>query len=93
MEDEATNREWLEHKGVDVPFAFGLDAEGTSRALGCYYDAEKRHLQATGFLVDPEGKVFLGSYSTGPVGRIRAENAYAMIRYVQTDDAGFLPEA
>ena len=82
----------LGRNSVDIPFAYGLDAKEMSRKIGCYYDAKDMYIEATGFMLQPDKKVYLGAYSTGVVGRIRAENALSVIRYYQTEDVGFLPE-
>ncbi len=92
VEDHATSTALLARHGVDLPFAFGLDAKEMSRAVGCYYDASDEYTEATGFMLQPDKKVYLGAYSTGVVGRIRADNALSVIRYYQTEDVSFLPE-
>ena len=92
VEDKATSQALLDRHGVDIPFAYGLDAEEMSRAVGCYYDARDKYTEATGFMLQPDKKVYLGAYSTGVVGRIRADNAYSVIRYYQTEDASYMPE-
>ena len=92
VEDKATSQALLDRHGVDIPFAYGLDAEEVSRAVGCYYDASDKYTEATGFMLQPDKKVYLGAYSTGVVGRIRADNALSVIRYYQTEDVSYLPE-
>jgi len=92
VEDKATCEALLARHGGDIPFAYGVDAEAMSTALGCYYDDSDKYMEATGFLLQPDGKLYLGAYSTGAVGRIRADNALSVVRYYQTEDASVLPE-
>lgn len=92
VEDKATSQALLDRHGVDIPFAYGLDAEKMSQAVGCYYDINDKHTEATGFMLQPDKKVFLGAYSTGVVGRIRANNVLSVIRYYQTEHINLLPE-
>ena len=91
VEDKETCQSILDKQGVNIPFAYGVDAEEMSRALGCYYNAEDKYLEATGFILQPDKTINLGAYSTGPVGRIRADNALSCIRYYQTEDTSHLP--
>ncbi|THB66995.1 MAG: hypothetical protein D6E12_09480 [Desulfovibrio sp.] len=92
VNDKATNQALMDRHGVDIPFAYGLDAEEMSRAVGCHYNVDDKFIEATGFLLQPDATVYLGAYSTGVLGRIRADNALSVIRYYQTKDTGFLPE-
>lgn len=92
VEDKATSQNLLNRHGVNIPFAYGLDARELSNTIGCYYDSKDMYIEATGFMLQPDKKVYLGAYSTGVVGRIRADNALSVIRYYQTEDVSFLPE-
>ena len=92
VEDKVTSQKLLSRHGVEVPFAYGLDAKEMSKSIGCYYDSKDLYLEATGFMLQPDKTVYLGAYSTGAVGRIRADNALSIIRYYQTEDVSFLPE-
>lgn len=84
-------RALAEKFGLTMPLAYGLHPEDTSRALGCFYDSKDKYIQSAGFLINPEGRLYVSSYSSGPVGRIRAENAFSIIRYFQTEDVSMLP--
>jgi len=61
------------------PMGFGVDAVYISSRTGCFYEAEKGFLHATGFILDPEGIIALGVYSTGPLGRLEAETCLSAI--------------
>lgn len=67
--------------GLSIPVAHGLDLESTLRALGGFYEAEKRYLQPSGFVIRPTGTVEVASYSSGPIGRLKAANVLGMVRY------------
>ena len=41
-------------------------------------------MQATGFILDPDGRVLLSTYSTGAVGPLNARDAVGFIKYAQS---------
>jgi alkyl hydroperoxide reductase subunit AhpC len=93
VDDKPASQALVDKLGLAMPYAYGLDAEATSKALGCYYEPKDKYIHSTGFVIDPEKKLYVSSYSTGVVGRIRADFAYSVIRYYQTEDTGFLPKS
>lgn len=61
---------------------YGLDAEATSEAIGCYtgeHDGES-HIQPASFVLDRDGTVVHAVYSTGKVGRLSADDAVTVVR-------------
>jgi peroxiredoxin len=69
------------HK-LSFPVAYGVDARAFSRATGALYDAGKGFLHATGFILDPEGKVANAVYSSGPIGRLTPQDCLTYIAYL-----------
>ncbi|NMN57648.1 hypothetical protein FHT36_001545 [Xanthobacter sp. SG618] len=41
-------------------------------------------MQTTGFLLDPEGRVVNAVYSSGPIGRLVAEDVIGMVAYLKS---------
>lgn len=73
--------------GLSFPVAHGLDLEETGRILGGFYQQEKRYLQPSGFVIRPDGTLEVASYSSGPIGRLKAANVLALVRtYKQNRD-------
>lgn len=69
-------RRMKEEEGLGFPVLFGLDVDDMHDRLGLYVERENRiHLQPAQFILDPEGRIRLASYSSGPVGRLNAEDA------------------
>ncbi len=85
-EDKA--RELAAKHGARFPVGFGADAEYLSSMTGCFYEADKRFLHATGFIIDPEGAIVVGIYSTGPLGRLEAETCLAKIEFERGQRSG-----
>lgn len=91
-EDKETSRKLVRKLGLKFPYAYGLDVEEHSKALGCYYEPKDMYLHATGFVLDDDKKINISAYSSGVLGRIRADNALSVIRYYQTEETKYLPQ-
>jgi peroxiredoxin len=68
---------------VTFGVGYGLDAKEVSAQTGAFYDRDKGHLHAAGFILAPDGMIANAVYSTGPVGRLVAEDTLALIRYLR----------
>jgi len=66
--------------GLTFPVAYGLDALAFARTYGCFYDPGDPYLHATGFVIEPAGKIAIAVYSTGAVGRLSAADCLAFVR-------------
>ncbi len=71
----------VSEQGLSFPVAYGLDLEAIARTLGGFFHQEKRFLQPAGFVVRPDGNIEVASYSSGPIGRLKAANVLALVRY------------
>ena len=69
------------HK-LTFPLAYGVNAKEVSSLTGAFYDAEKGYLHATGFLIQPDGRVAVAVYSTGGIGRFMAADCLGMIDHL-----------
>ena len=67
--------------GLTFPVAYGLDLEATIQALGGFYHQDKAFLQPSNFVLRPSGTIEVASYSSGPIGRQKAADVLAMVRY------------
>lgn len=67
--------------GLTYPVAHGLDPEETSRMTGALYDETKRFLHATGVLLPPDNTVAVACCSTGPIGRLMAQDVLKLVRF------------
>ncbi len=70
------------HK-LTFPVGHSADAHQLSELTGAFVNPEPVFLQATGFLLDPEGTVLLSAYSSGAIGRITGEDTVGMLRHVK----------
>lgn len=83
IDDEATAAEMVDKHKLTFSVGHSADAHQLSELTGAFVNPEPAFLQATGFLLDPEGKVLLSAYSSGAIGRITGEDTVGMIRHVK----------
>ena len=51
---------------------------------GAYTNESPHYLQTTGFLLAPDGKILNAVYSSGPIGRLVAEDVIGMVNYLKS---------
>lgn len=83
--DEA--KKTVTEQGLSFPVGYGLDALEVAARCGAFYDAERKFLHSTGFLLGPDGSVRIAAYSTGPIGRLTPADSLRLIEYYQKQDA------
>ena len=74
-------KETVEKAKPDFPVAYGLEVPRDADKIGAFWEERRKIFHATNFILNPEGKVVSASYSTGPIGRIVAEDALSYIRF------------
>jgi peroxiredoxin len=75
--------EWLVRElRLGFRLGYDLDADAASRSIGCYVGVHEgcRHVQPSGFILDPEGIVIHAVYSSGKVGRLTASDVLTVLR-------------
>lgn len=79
-EEEA--RGIIEDLGLGFTVLYGLDAEETSRRIGCYTGVRqgRPHIQPAAFVLRPDGTVAHAVYSSGKVGRFTASDAATILK-------------
>ncbi len=84
VDDEATTAETVEKYRLRFPVGHSADADRVAALTGAYTNEEPRYLQSTGFLLDPEGRILNAVYSSGPIGRLVAEDVIGMVAYLKS---------
>lgn len=67
---------------------YGLDAREVSSKTGAFYEEKDGYLHATGYIVNPEGKVFNGVYSTMSIGRLVTDDCFNLMDYYMKKEKG-----
>ena len=84
VDDEQTTRELVENNKLTFPVGHSGDAHQLAELTGAFVNADPVYVQATGFVLDPEGKVLVSTYSSGAIGRLVAEDVVGMVKYVKS---------
>jgi alkyl hydroperoxide reductase subunit AhpC len=81
VDSHADAEEMIDGQKVIFPLGYGLNAKEIAAACGAFYDAERRFLHATGFLLRPDGSVCNAVYSTGSIGRLTPGDSLRVLEY------------
>jgi peroxiredoxin len=84
VDDEVTTRATIEKHRLSFPVGHSADVEQVAAVTGAYTNQSPRYLQTTGFLLTPDGKVANAVYSSGPIGRLVAEDVIGMVTYLKS---------
>jgi hypothetical protein len=84
VDDEATTLGTIEKFKLSFPVGHSADANKVASVTGAYTNESPRYLQTTGFLLAPDGKILIAVYSSGPIGRLVAEDVIGMVAYLKS---------
>lgn len=86
VDDESTTHALVANLKLTFAVGHSADARAVAETTGAFVNEEPLHLQSTGFVLDPTGRVVVSVYSSGAIGRLVPEDFLGMIRY-QRDHA------
>jgi peroxiredoxin len=84
VDDEAATAALVAKHGIRYPIGYGADASAVADATGAYVNDEPRHLQSTGFVLAPDGRVVTAVYSSGAIGRLVPEDVAGLVAYIKS---------
>ena len=84
VDDEATTLRTIEKYKLRFPVGHSANADQVAALTGAYTNQGPRYLQSTGFLLHPDGRVLNAVYSSGPIGRLVAEDVIGMVTYLKS---------
>ncbi len=73
----------VERHKLSFPVLYGLDAHEMVQKIGAVINENPLFLQATGFVLMPDGKIALAVYSSGAIGRLVAADTIGFLKYLQ----------
>ncbi|HEV8389702.1 MAG TPA: peroxiredoxin family protein [Dongiaceae bacterium] len=82
-DDEGVASALAAKHNISFPIGFGADVDRIAAATGAYINEHPRHLQSTGFVLDPGGKILTAVYSSLAIGRLVADDVAGFVRYVK----------
>jgi peroxiredoxin len=83
VDDEATTKGLIDKHHLTFPVGHSADARAIAELTGAFVNPEPLHLQSTGFVLDPQGRLIVGAYSNGAIGRLVPEDVVGLLRYVR----------
>ncbi|AKS31420.1 peroxiredoxin family protein [Mycolicibacterium goodii] len=83
VDDEATTAKLIAEHRLAFPVGHSADARAIADRTGAFVNAEPLHLQSTGFVLDPVGRVAVSVYSSGAIGRLVPSDVVGMVRYLR----------
>jgi peroxiredoxin len=87
VDDETTTAGTIAKYKLSFPVGHSADADRVATLTGAYVNQTPRYLQSTGFVLDPDGHVLNAVYSSGPIGRLVAEDVIGMVNYLKSKAA------
>ena len=84
VDDEAATRELIAKHDLKFRVGHSADAAAIHEATGAFVNAEPAHIQSTGFVLDPDGKVIVSVYSSGAIGRLLPDDVAGLVSYVKS---------
>jgi len=84
VDDREKSEALVEKHKLGFPVAYGADARAVSAATGAFVNDDPVCLQATGFVLSPEGRIVTAVYSTRAIGRLLPEDVLGLVRYLKS---------
>jgi peroxiredoxin len=84
VDDEATTIGTIEKFKLSFPVGHSANAERVASVTGAYTNDSPCYLQTTDFLLAPDSKILNAVYSSGPIGRLVAEDVIGMVTYLKS---------
>jgi hypothetical protein len=73
----------VEQLHLDFPVAYGLEVPRDAEKIGAFWEARRGIFHATAFLLGAKHQVVQASYSTGPLGRLAAEEVLSLLQFLK----------
>jgi peroxiredoxin len=80
VDDREKSKALFEKRKRGFPVAYGADARAVSAATGAFVNDAPVYLQATGFVLNPEGPIVTAVYSIGAIGRLMPDDVLGLVR-------------
>jgi peroxiredoxin len=84
VDDREKSEALVEKHKLGFPVAYGANARAVSAATGAFVNDDPVCLQATGFVLDPDGRIVTAVYSTRVIGRLLPDDVLGFVRYLKS---------
>jgi len=72
---------------VSLPIAYGVSHDEVDQ-FGAWWEDRRQIIQPANFVLNDAGKVMSATYSSGPIGRLEADDAIRFIQFMEKQKAG-----
>lgn len=83
-EDRLKTEALVDKHKLGFPVGYGADVQAVSAATGAFVNQNPVALQATGFIINPDGRVVTAVYSTRAIGRLMPADVLGFVRHFKT---------
>ena len=87
VDDKETTAALVARHKLTFPVGHGADAASVAALTGAFVNPDPVYLQSAGFVLDPGGKVIVGVYSSGAIGRLVPDDVIGLVRYLREHPA------
>ena len=84
VDDREKSEALVEKHKLGFPVGYGANAQSVSAATGAFVNDDPVCLQATGFVLNPEGRIVTAVYSTRAIGRLLPDDVLGFVRYLKS---------
>jgi peroxiredoxin len=77
-------REIVEESKLEFPLAYGLKVPEDAERVGAWWDDKRPMIQPSEFILSNSGKVLSATYSTGPIGRLNADDVLRLLQFIDS---------
>lgn len=84
VDDRETSEALVQNHKLGFPVGYGADARVVSAATGAFINDDPAFFEATGFVLNPEGRILTAVYSTGAIGRLLPDDVLGFVRYLKS---------
>ncbi len=84
VDTEENARKTIDECGLNFPMGFGLDMKSVSALTGCFYEDRREILHSTGWVLRPDGRIMVGVYSSGPIGRLVWQDVVGLVQFARS---------
>jgi hypothetical protein len=72
-------------KRLNFPVLYGLNNYEVAEKIGVTMNIDPTYLQATGFVLKPDGKIAVSVYSSSAIGCLVSKDTINLIKYMQKE--------
>lgn len=77
-------REVVQESKLEFPVAYGLKVPEDAERVGAWWDDKRPMVQPSEFILSRSGKVVSATYSTGPIGRLNADDVVRLLQIIDS---------